>query len=81
MLPATSRNHLPEVLLVISDGLISYREFPATDSIPSACEVPYEAGETEFATGRAACQRHDLQTHELCRSQSIAVPITTKIPQ
>jgi len=43
----------------------SFREIPAMYSMLSAYEVPDEAGETEFASGRAAYQRLDRQTREL----------------
>ena len=43
----------------------SFREIPAMYSILSAYEVPDEAGETEFASGRTAYQRLDAQTCEL----------------
>jgi len=43
----------------------SFREIPAMYSILSAYEVPDEAGQTEFASGRAAYQRLDPQTREL----------------
>ena len=43
----------------------SFREIPAMYSMLSAYEVPDEAGETEFASGRSAYQRLDQQTREL----------------
>ena len=43
----------------------SFREIPAMYSMLSAYEVPDEAGETEFASGRTAYQRLDQQTREL----------------
>ena len=42
----------------------SFREIPAMYSILCAYEVPAEAGETEFASGRAAYQRLDQATRE-----------------
>ncbi|MCP4390933.1 MAG: TauD/TfdA family dioxygenase, partial [Gammaproteobacteria bacterium] len=42
----------------------SFREIPAMYSILCAYEVPAEAGETEFASARAAYQRLDQATRE-----------------
>ena len=42
----------------------SFREIPAMYSILSAYEVPDEAGETEFASARAAYQRLDQSTQQ-----------------
>ena len=47
----------------------SFREIPAMYSILAAYEVPAEAGETEFASARAAYQRLDQQTRELIESK------------
>jgi alpha-ketoglutarate-dependent 2,4-dichlorophenoxyacetate dioxygenase len=47
----------------------SFREIPAMYSILAAYEVPAEAGETEFASARAAYQRLDQQTRELIDSK------------
>ena len=47
----------------------SFREIPAMYSILSAYEVPDEAGETEFASARAAYQRLDMQTRDLIESK------------
>jgi len=43
----------------------SFREIPAMYSLLAAYEVPDEAGETEFASARAAYQRLDAVTREL----------------
>jgi alpha-ketoglutarate-dependent 2,4-dichlorophenoxyacetate dioxygenase len=43
----------------------SFREIPAMYSLLAAYEVPDEAGETEFASARAAYQRLDAATREL----------------
>lgn len=43
----------------------SFREIPAMYSMLAAYEVPDEAGETEFASARAAYQRLDTATREL----------------
>lgn len=43
----------------------SFREIPAMYSILAAYEVPDEAGETEFASARAAYQRLDHETRKL----------------
>ncbi len=43
----------------------SFREIPAMYSILCAYEVPDDAGETEFASARAAYRRLDQQTREL----------------
>ena len=43
----------------------SFREIPAMYSILCAYEVPDEAGETEFASARAAWQRLDAETRAL----------------
>jgi alpha-ketoglutarate-dependent 2,4-dichlorophenoxyacetate dioxygenase len=48
----------------------SFREIPAMYSILSAYEVPDEAGETEFASARAAYQRLDASTRELIDSKT-----------
>ena len=42
----------------------SFREIPAMYSMLSAYEVPDEAGETEFASGRSAYQRLDPATRQ-----------------
>ena len=42
----------------------SFREIPAMYSLLAAYEVPDEAGETEFASARAAYQRLDAATRE-----------------
>ena len=42
----------------------SFREIPAMYSILAAYEVPDEAGETEFASARAAYARLDQETRE-----------------
>ena len=47
----------------------SFREIPAMYSILAAYEVPAEAGETEFASARAAYQRLDQDTQEVIDSQ------------
>ena len=47
----------------------SFREIPAMYSILAAYEVPAEAGETEFASARAAYQRLDRETRELIDSK------------
>ena len=47
----------------------SFREIPAMYSILAAYEVPAEAGETEFASARAAYQRLDQQTRDLIDSK------------
>ena len=47
----------------------SFREIPAMYSILAAYEVPAEAGETEFASARAAYQRLDQATRELIDSK------------
>jgi alpha-ketoglutarate-dependent 2,4-dichlorophenoxyacetate dioxygenase len=47
----------------------SFREIPAMYSILSAYEVPDEAGETEFASGRSAYQRLSRQTRDLIDSK------------
>ena len=49
----------------------SFREIPAMYSILAAYEVPDEAGETEFASARAAYQRLDLRTRELIESKVV----------
>jgi alpha-ketoglutarate-dependent 2,4-dichlorophenoxyacetate dioxygenase len=43
----------------------SFREIPAMYSMLTAYEVPDEAGETEFASGRSAYQRLDPETRQL----------------
>jgi alpha-ketoglutarate-dependent 2,4-dichlorophenoxyacetate dioxygenase len=43
----------------------SFREIPAMYSLLAAYEVPDEAGETEFASARAAYQRLDAATRKL----------------
>ena len=43
----------------------SFREIPAMYSMLTAYEVPDEAGETEFASGRSAYQRLDPDTRRL----------------
>lgn len=43
----------------------SFREIPAMYSILAAYEVPQEAGETEFASGRSAYRRLDAETRGL----------------
>ena len=43
----------------------SFREIPAMYSLLAAYEVPDEAGETEFASARAAYRRLDAATREL----------------
>ena len=43
----------------------SFREIPAMYSMLTAYEVPGEAGETEFASGRAAYRRLDPETRQL----------------
>jgi alpha-ketoglutarate-dependent 2,4-dichlorophenoxyacetate dioxygenase len=43
----------------------SFREIPAMYSMLAAYEVPDEAGETEFASGRAAYQRLNSATRQL----------------
>jgi alpha-ketoglutarate-dependent 2,4-dichlorophenoxyacetate dioxygenase len=43
----------------------SFREIPAMYSLLTAYEVPDEAGETEFASGRSAYQRLDPETRRL----------------
>ena len=47
----------------------SFREIPAMYSLLYAYEVPDEAGETEFASARAAYQRLDADTRELIDSR------------
>jgi alpha-ketoglutarate-dependent 2,4-dichlorophenoxyacetate dioxygenase len=47
----------------------SFREIPAMYSILAAYEVPAEAGETEFASARAAYRRLDQETRELINSK------------
>jgi len=47
----------------------SFREIPAMYSMLCAYEVPDEAGETEFASARAAYQRLDQKTRELIDSK------------
>jgi len=47
----------------------SFREIPAMYSLLYAYEVPDEAGETEFASARAAYQRLDTDTRELIDSR------------
>jgi alpha-ketoglutarate-dependent 2,4-dichlorophenoxyacetate dioxygenase len=47
----------------------SFREIPAMYSILAAYEVPAEAGETEFASARAAYRRLDPETRELIDSK------------
>jgi alpha-ketoglutarate-dependent 2,4-dichlorophenoxyacetate dioxygenase len=47
----------------------SFREIPAMYSILAAYEVPAEAGETEFASARAAYRRLDQETRELIDSK------------
>ena len=47
----------------------SFREIPAMYSILAAYEVPAEAGETEFASARAAYQRLDRQTREFIETK------------
>jgi alpha-ketoglutarate-dependent 2,4-dichlorophenoxyacetate dioxygenase len=48
----------------------SFREIPAMYSILAAYEVPAEAGETEFASARAAYRRLDQKTRELIDSKT-----------
>jgi len=48
----------------------SFREIPAMFSILAAYEVPAEAGETEFASARAAYRRLDQKTRELIDSKT-----------
>jgi len=47
----------------------SFREIPAMYSILTAYEVPDEAGETEFASARAAYQRLDHETRQCIESK------------
>ena len=47
----------------------SFREIPAMYSLLSVYQVPDEAGETEFASGRAAYQRLDRDTREYIESR------------
>jgi len=47
----------------------SFREIPAMYSILAAYEVPAEAGQTEFASARAAYRRLDRETQELIESK------------
>jgi alpha-ketoglutarate-dependent 2,4-dichlorophenoxyacetate dioxygenase len=48
----------------------SFREIPALYSMLSAYEVPDEAGETEFASARAAYQRLDAETRRLINDRT-----------
>jgi alpha-ketoglutarate-dependent 2,4-dichlorophenoxyacetate dioxygenase len=47
----------------------SFREIPAMYSLLSVYQVPAEAGETEFASARAAYQRLDRDTRECIESR------------